>query len=416
MKYTAPDYYREFQCIASDCPATCCAGWQIVIDEKSLKKYKAYGGAFGRRLKASVNWRSGTFRQQAGRCAFLNQKNLCDIYTEAGPQMLCRTCSRYPRHVEEFDNEREFSLSLSCPAVARMLLARTKQVSFLEKQDEREEEMDDSFDCFLYSALSDCRKLMFCILQKRELDVRIRMGRVLALAHDVQNRIDARRIFEIEGLLERYGGEKAGTRLDGKLRRYCIRPDTGADDRTGGTAQGTQMQRMRKLLLLLDELETLDEMWPVSLRRYREALYGAGELEYEALRVRCRTQWNETASGYRRSESMGAAEPVSGWPDLESEQLMVYFLYVYLCGAVYDGDLLAKVKMAVAGTLILRELEYARQFFCDAPLTLEDRAQIVWSFSRELEHSDLNLTKMEELMDESPAAEFENLLYCIMNS
>ena len=169
--------------------------------------------------------------------------------------MLCRTCSRYPRHVEEFDNEREFSLSLSCPAVARMLLARTKQVSFLEKQDEREEEMDDSFDCFLYSALSDCRKLMFRILQERKLDIRIRMGRILALAHDVQNRIDARRIFEIEGLLERYGGEKAGTRLDGKLRRYCIRPDTGADDRTGGTAQGTQMQRMRKLLLLLDELK-----------------------------------------------------------------------------------------------------------------------------------------------------------------
>ena len=39
MLYTIPDYYNEFSCIAGDCPDTCCAGWQIVIDKKSLKKY-----------------------------------------------------------------------------------------------------------------------------------------------------------------------------------------------------------------------------------------------------------------------------------------------------------------------------------------------------------------------------------------
>ena len=35
MLYTIPDYYKEFSCIAADCEDTCCAGWQIVIDEKS---------------------------------------------------------------------------------------------------------------------------------------------------------------------------------------------------------------------------------------------------------------------------------------------------------------------------------------------------------------------------------------------
>ena len=40
MKYTVPDYYQDFECIAGDCPDTCCAGWQIVIDKKSQKKYK----------------------------------------------------------------------------------------------------------------------------------------------------------------------------------------------------------------------------------------------------------------------------------------------------------------------------------------------------------------------------------------
>ncbi len=44
MLYTIPDYYNEFSCIAGDCPDTCCAGWQIVIDEKSQKKYKNIRG------------------------------------------------------------------------------------------------------------------------------------------------------------------------------------------------------------------------------------------------------------------------------------------------------------------------------------------------------------------------------------
>ena len=39
MKVTVPDYYKDFKCIAGACEDTCCAGWQIVIDKKTLKKY-----------------------------------------------------------------------------------------------------------------------------------------------------------------------------------------------------------------------------------------------------------------------------------------------------------------------------------------------------------------------------------------
>ena len=40
MLYTIPDYYKEFKCTADKCEDTCCAGWQIVIDDKALNKYK----------------------------------------------------------------------------------------------------------------------------------------------------------------------------------------------------------------------------------------------------------------------------------------------------------------------------------------------------------------------------------------
>ena len=47
MLYTYPHYYRKFQCIASECEDTCCAGWEIMIDDKALEKYrKTHKGPF----------------------------------------------------------------------------------------------------------------------------------------------------------------------------------------------------------------------------------------------------------------------------------------------------------------------------------------------------------------------------------
>ena len=50
MRYLKPDFYDEFSCLAGACPKTCCAGWQIVIDETSLDKYEGLSGPFGNRI------------------------------------------------------------------------------------------------------------------------------------------------------------------------------------------------------------------------------------------------------------------------------------------------------------------------------------------------------------------------------
>lgn len=63
----------------------------------------------------SINFKRKSFKQYDRRCAFLNEENLCDIYTEAGEKLFCKTCRQYPRHEEEYENVRELSLSLSCP-------------------------------------------------------------------------------------------------------------------------------------------------------------------------------------------------------------------------------------------------------------------------------------------------------------
>ena len=80
MLYTYPHYYRKFQCIASECEDTCCAGWEIMIDDKALEKYKKAKGPVGNRLKNSINWKEGPFLQYHHRCAFLNDENLMGFF------------------------------------------------------------------------------------------------------------------------------------------------------------------------------------------------------------------------------------------------------------------------------------------------------------------------------------------------
>ena len=62
------------------------------------------------------------------------------------------------------------------------------------------------------------------------------------------------------------------------------------------------------------------------------------------------------------------------------------------------------VVMLIVMILVGTYLKNNRQF------KLEDQIRICYQFSRELEHSDLNLNRFEELMSEKEIFSFENLL------
>lgn len=54
MILRVPEYYEKFSCIASRCKDSCCAGWEIDIDEDSYAYYNSVEGKFGKRLKESM--------------------------------------------------------------------------------------------------------------------------------------------------------------------------------------------------------------------------------------------------------------------------------------------------------------------------------------------------------------------------
>ena len=400
MRYTVPDYYKKFKCLASDCPATCCAGWQIMIDDKSLKKYASCPGIFGNRLVNSINWEEERFRQYHSRCAFLNEQNLCDIHLEKGSDFLCRTCRRYPKHVEVYENEREISLSLSCPMVARLLLAKTDQAQFLTTEKVRKndgdqlQKSDDDFDEFLYSALQDCRSVLIAMAQNRNEALNLRMAKILSLAHDVQNRIDSRQLFDTENVLERYQREGADTALAHKLIWFSLVNEEFCGENDEQRVDSDYLSIQWRVLDYLRDFEVLDPRWVLDLQRWRKALYGEGPAVYLERKKRFLTE-------------------ARVW-ETEYEQILVYFLFVYFCGAVYDGDALRKAKMAVMSVRILRELAFAQWILAGEKLTAEDRAELAWRYARELEHSDPNLNAMERMMEEWKESDFEVLILLLM--
>ncbi len=367
MLYTVPDYYREFQCLADKCEDTCCAGWQIVIDEKALRNYSQVRGEFGKRLQNSINWKESVFYQSADkRCAFLNQDNLCDLQLALGEESLCRTCRRYPRHIEEFENVREITLSLSCPEVVRILLNHKEPVRLLSVTKEGEEEYED-FAPFLYSELVEAREVMRRILQDRSMAIDVRIGLTLGLAHDMQVRLNRGELFSCEDVFVKYQKQSAADYVKARWSEKL-------------SDKNKFYKWAVHLFKKLYELELLYDDWDAHLRETEQLLYGAGAYVY-----------------HKRQQAFAAwlSEKMPQW-EIWLEQLMVYFMDTYFCGAVYDGCAYSKMRMAADSVFYLYEILAARWIKNEGTLDMEDVIMVVYRYSRELEHSDENLEKIEQ--------------------
>ena len=376
MQYTVPHYYKKFRCIAGECPDTCCAGWQIQIDPASLRKYKKAKGPLGSRLRNEIDWKEGCFRQYDGRCAFLNDEDLCDLYLEGGGgRAFCRTCRTYPRHIEEFEGLREISLSLSCPVAADLILNCEEPVRFLHAEEEKEEEPYEDFDFFLFTKLEDARSLILRILQDRSHPVRLRAAVSLALAHDLQQRIDRNALYDADSLFERYSAPGVWSWFESRLAQL---------EKTDSHA--AKMRRTKAALFsIFDRLEVLRDVWRPYLDSARKTLKNAPVLPEET----------------ERSFSELFTEHMA-------EQLLVYFVFTYFCGAVYNRNAYGKMKFSFAGMILVREL-VRTEWLQDPGITNETVLCTACRYAREVEHSDRNKIRMEQLLDNEEDFDLEDL-------
>ena len=374
MLYVRPNYYKKFECVADRCEATCCAGWQIVVDEESLARYEAETGEYGKVLREHIDWNEGVFKQDCRKhCAFLKENNLCEMYEQLGEESLCVTCTNYPRHIEEFENVREITLAISCPEVARIILEQKEPVSFVEEDIEEEEEEIEDFDPFFFSYLEDARKTILVILQNRGLSVAVRVALVRNMAEEMQEIIEEKDLYYLADVIEKYEDEEylanAVPEIEQELNTFYVNADE-------------TFHYSKSVFGRLYELEFLSDDWEDYLEHCWKLLYGDGAQGYRDIHNNFKT--------YCARELF---DDVS--MEIILEQLFVYFVFTYFCGAVYDDNIIGKVRMSVDSVTVIYEMFAVKWAEQNGHLSAKDIQRVVYRYSRELEHSDINLEIME---------------------
>lgn len=118
----APEYYKDFKCIADKCTHSCCIGWEIDVDEYTLDKYAILSDA--RILQSIDNEPSPHFRLcDKDRCPHLDEQGLCKIISEHGEGYLCDICREHPRFYNETVRGLEVGLGMACEEACRIILS-----------------------------------------------------------------------------------------------------------------------------------------------------------------------------------------------------------------------------------------------------------------------------------------------------
>ena len=132
FKVLKNELYDGFACVTRDCPANCCdEDWVIRIDGEAYQKLCALGLED---MDAKITPEEPhTIIKKDHKCPFITEEGLCTIHAYYGEDHLSNTCRSYPRFVTEYQNVYTMTLGLSCPEVARLVLALDRPIGFVEE-------------------------------------------------------------------------------------------------------------------------------------------------------------------------------------------------------------------------------------------------------------------------------------------
>ncbi|MDU2489284.1 MAG: flagellin lysine-N-methylase [Clostridium celatum] len=218
-----PKYMLTFKCIGSACTDTCCAGWDINIDEDTYKKYTNCTGELKelvqgkfRENKNSDDYLNKGFMilKEHNKCPFLNDNLLCDIHGGVGEENLCITCKRFPRVYNIIDNIYEKSGLASCPEICTKAFLNKEKMEFIEIEESVDEsaieirriidtEVFDGSDNLL-QYFWDIRVNSINIMQNRNFSIEERLSILKSFYNKIEEYHNEKDFEGIEVLLEEY--------------------------------------------------------------------------------------------------------------------------------------------------------------------------------------------------------------------
>ena len=385
MKIRVPEYFKDFKCIASKCEDTCCAGWGIVIDDATYDRYKNVQGEFGDRLRSEIVHEAGEniFVLKGNNCPFLNEEKTCDIYINIGEENLCYTCQQYPRYTEEFGSLREVGISLSCPEAARIMLNNSKKVEFELSENNEVVSSYNDINAQLFIELLQSRKIVMDIIQDRTIDLRKRAVVALLFVDEIQEKIDESEIKEIKSVREKYLDKGFLEELINELEEYRDNEGSKYDD-------------MHEYFKVFKDLKHITPDDPLGLNDALRYFWQTDE--DEELYIIKHRQFEE----YYKDKLY------------KFENILVYFVFRYFMKAVFDYDILAKIKTALVSYMIIKELAVVR-YIENSEFTDEDMVDIAHTYSKDIEHLEENIEALAELFETNDVFDIEEMVIALMN-
>lgn len=173
VKIFAPSYIKDFLCIASACPRTCCSRWTVTMDKEKYEKLLSCPDDLMResfeenivKFQDKARYARVKFNEE-GNCPYLNEDLLCNIQLRLGEPYLPNACA-YPRRAYLINGNWEQSMVLSCPVSADDALFNPEKMKFEEFEAEKPE-LYVKFDCdYGYEKFKTVRDFMIEIIQDR---------------------------------------------------------------------------------------------------------------------------------------------------------------------------------------------------------------------------------------------------------
>ena len=385
MKIRVPKYFKDFKCIASECEDTCCAGWGIVIDDETYKKYQKVEGDFGDRLRSEIVHDGGEniFVLKGNDCPFLNENKLCDIYNEVGEDALCYTCKQYPRYMEDFGGLREIGISLSCPEAARIILRNEEKAIFELSENEEEVNSYNDINAKLYIELMQCRQIVLNILQDRDINLNTRVAIVLCFTKEIQDKIDENEITDIKSVREKYSDKEFIKEVISSFEKYNNNED----------AKYNNMKEYFNVFKSLKHINPNDPLGLDDAIRY----FWQSEEDKDIYLAK-----NKAFDKYYEDSKY------------KFEQILAYFIFRYFMKAVFDYDVSAKVKTAIVSYLMIKELCVVR-FTEEGEVTDDDIVDISHMYSKDIEHLEENIEALAEIFETNDVFTVEEMIVNLMN-
>lgn len=204
MKYLKLETLTEFSCTGSECPSTCCAfGWNIDIDKQTVDYYKTVPGAMGEKLRKYIRHENGKsyFKlTEEGKCYFLNEQNLCNVYIELGEEHQGCTCKTYPRYKIIVGNNELSGVNASCSEVAKFLLEHTEPLRIEISEDDKISKQAAGVNQQLLDQALNAFNALFDIAQNRNYSIGERLSLITIFVIQFQSVIADKK--DPSGLIE----------------------------------------------------------------------------------------------------------------------------------------------------------------------------------------------------------------------